>query len=391
MKALVLVIDSFGIGALPDAGLYGDEGANTALHICEALPHPKWPALRKLGLGNCAALVGHHLPGCEPAENPLASFGAMAPLSPGKDTMTGHWELAGLVLDKPFHTFPPQLPSFPKDLVRAFQDQTGYSILGNKSASGTDVIEEFGPAHMKGAGLIVYTSADSVFQIAAHEDIVPPDTLYEICRTARVLCDPYPVGRVIARPFTGTPGHFTRTAGRKDFSMSPPGKTILDHLRQHGVTTVGIGKIGDIFCEKGLSVSYHDTGNPACLDRVMSCMETDPAGPTFLFVNLVDTDMVYGHRRDIKGYHDAVTAIDDRLSEITERMQAGDLLIITADHGCDPGFRGTDHTREYVPLLVYPPHAAGMNLNIRQGFFDVAKRLAAFFKIPGRIHGTSFI
>lgn len=391
MKAVLLIIDSFGMGALPDAGRYGDEGANTALHICEAMPGPKWPALQRLGLGNCATLLGYRLPGCEPVEKPLAGFGVMAQASAGKDTTTGHWELAGVVLDKPFHTFPPQFPSFPDALVKEFQDRTGYPILGNKSVSGTQVIEEFGPAHMNGEGLIAYTSADSVFQIAAHEGIVPVDRLYNICKTARELCDGYHVGRVIARPFKGTPGHFVRTASRKDFSMSPPKKTILDHLRDHGVQTTGIGKIGDIFCEKGLSESYHDAGNPACIDRTISCMKKSTEPRTFLFINLVDTDMLYGHRRDIKGYHDAVQAIDDMLFEIIDLMSKEDLLIITADHGCDPGFKGTDHTREYVPLLVYQKQTSAGNLGIRTGFSDVADSLASFFNIPEKIHGTSFI
>lgn len=391
MQAILLVIDSFGIGELPDAGQYGDEGANTALHICEAIPGKKWPNLQKLGLGNCAGLLGHHLSGCEPEPVPGASFGAMAQASPGKDTTTGHWELAGVVLDRPFFTFPPEFPSFPENLVKQFQDRTGHRILGNKSASGTAVIEELGPAHLRGEGLIVYTSADSVLQIAAHEDLVPVEQLYEICRIAREICDDYHVGRVIARPFKGGPGGFIRTASRRDFSISPPDHTILPHLTRNGVQTIGIGKIGDIFAEKGLAESLHDAGNLACIDRTIACMKIRSTIPRFLFINLVDTDMLYGHRRDIKGYHDAITAIDSALPEIMALLAEPDLLIITADHGCDPGFRGTDHTREYVPLLAYQKAGQIKNLGVRSSFSDVAQTLASFFGAPGAAHGQSFL
>lgn len=391
MQAIVLVIDSFGVGALPDADLYGDEGANTALHICEAIPGKKWPNLQKLGFGNCAALLGHHLAGCEPVEHPLASFGVMKQKSAGKDTTTGHWELAGIILDEPFHTFPLTPPSFPEQLIKEFQDKTGYKVLGNTGASGTFIIDELGKAHMDGKGLILYTSADSVLQIAAHQDIVPVEKLYEICRTARTICNRYNVGRVIARPFTGTPGHFKRTASRRDFSMSPPQNTILDHLYEQGIQTIGIGKIGDIFTEKGLSTSHHDTGNEACLARTFECMKNNDQTDRFLFINLVDTDMLFGHRRDIRGYHDAVRNIDDALPKIMDLMSRDDLLIITADHGCDPGFKGTDHTREYLPLLTYRKTGEVKNLNIRTTLCDVAQSMAAFFNVPAMPKGKSFL
>lgn len=391
MKAVLLIIDSFGVGALPDANLYGDEGANTALHICEALPFKKWPQLQKLGLGNCANLLGYTLPGCEPIQNPLASYAVMAQASAGKDTTTGHWELAGIKLAKPFHTFPKSFPSFPRKLVNDFQEITGITIIGNRGASGTAIIEDLGPAHMQGEGIIAYTSADSVFQIAAHEEIICVEDLYRICETARKLCDPYNVGRVIARPFIGTPGQFKRTASRKDFSMTPPGKTILEHLHQHGVHTIGIGKIGDIFKEQGLATSYHDAGNQACLERTLECLEENRQQDQFLFINLVDTDMLFGHRRNIKGYHDAVQAIDDTLLDLMNAMSKDDILIITADHGCDPGFRGTDHTREYVPLLVFQKNVSVDNLGIRTSFCDVAQSLATYFKTPAMANGKSFI
>ena len=391
MRAVLLIIDSFGVGALPDADHYGDSGANTARHICEAIPSKKWPWLQKLGLGNAARLLGHHLPGCEPAHSPLAGFGVMAEASAGKDTTTGHWELAGIQLKHPFHTFPADFPSFPEPLVTAFEQQTGYTLLGNKSASGTRIIEELGEAHMRGEGLIVYTSADSVLQIAAHEKIISVETLYRICEIARKLCDPYPVARVIARPFVGTPGSFVRTGARKDFSMAPLEKTVLDHLQSNQVQTVGIGKIGDIFKEQGLDISYHDQGNAACLERTLKCMQKKESLKQFIFINLVDTDMLYGHRRDVKGYHDAVQAIDDTLPRIMDRMTGEDLLIITADHGCDPGHTGTDHTREYVPLLVYQKQRESKNLKIRSSFCDVAQSLTVFFKLPAMARGKSFL
>lgn len=391
MKAILLVIDSFGIGALPDAHIYGDAGANTARHICNAIPKNKWATLQSFGLGNCAALLGHHLWGCEPAQNPIAGYGAMMEVSAGKDTTTGHWELAGLPLDKPFHTFPVSFPSFPLELVKAFQDQTGQKILGNKGASGTAIIEELGTSHISGKGIIVYTSADSVMQIAAHEDIIPVEELYRICEIARNLCTPYNVGRVIARPFKGTPGTFERTRARKDFSMAPPEKTILDHLQKYNVQTIGIGKIGDIFKECGLDLSFHDTGNKDCLERVLDLMSKELSLNQFLFVNLVDTDMLFGHRRDIKGYHDAIESIDDTLPDLMALMSRDDLLVITADHGCDPGFKGTDHTREYVPLLVYQKQHMAKDLGIRKSFCDVAQSLASFFKVPAMAHGQSFL
>ena len=391
MRAVLLIIDSFGMGALPDAADYGDDGANTALHICEHLPGKKWPWLQKLGLGNAANLLGYDLPGCDARQNPMAGYGVMQARSPGKDTTTGHWELAGIVLDRPFQTFPQNYPSFPRDLVESFERRTGHPVLGNLGISGTKVIDQLGEKQMNGDGIIVYTSADSVLQIAAHEDVIPPDELYRICETARTICDGYNVGRVIARPFTGSPGAFVRTRNRKDFSMRPVRPTILDHLQNNGIETVAIGKIGDIFCEQGIDKSYHDAGNPACLDRTLECLKKKGEKDQFLFINLVDTDMLFGHRRDISGYHDAVQRIDDRLESIIGFMSDEDLLIITADHGCDPGFKGTDHTREYVPLLVFQKKGNPGSLGIRTGFCDVAQSLAAYFKTPAMADGKTFI
>ena len=394
MRATVLVIDSFGIGELPDAASYGDTGANTALHICENIEGPKWNELRRLGLGNGSELLGNILPGCEPVETPAAFFGVMKEKSPGKDTTTGHWEMAGLELDKPFNTFPPEYPSFPEDLVAAFNSGTGRGLIGNKAASGTVIIEELGPEHQRSGDLICYTSADSVFQIAAHEEIVPLEKLYEYCEIARELCNPLMIGRVIARPFLGEPGNYTRTKNRKDFSIPLPGPSILDHLHERGVITTAVGKIGDIFNESGITNSYHDKGNPACLDRTIGILKSPEKGDEFIFVNLVDTDMNFGHRRDIPGYHGSVDATSVRIPEVIDAMSEGDLLVITADHGCDPGFKGTDHTREYVPLLVYRKGREDRkekSLGIREAFSDLAATLADYFKVDPYPRGVSFI
>ena len=390
MQVNVLVIDSFGIGALPDAGEYGDSGSNTALHICESIKGNKWANLRNLGLGNCAELLGFSLPGCEALEKPLASFGVMEERSPGKDTTTGHWELAGIELDAPFHIFPSEYPSFPDALIKAFKAETKRSVLGNRAASGTVIIQELGAEHLATGSPIVYTSGDSVFQIAAHEEVIAVEEVYEMCVVARRLCDPYRVGRVIARPFVGKSGNFTRTSGRRDFSMPPPEDTLLDYLQAAGVDTVGIGKIGDIFCEQGLTQSHHDVGNRACLERTFSLLAEETSNSRFVFVNLVDTDMVYGHRRDVQGYFDAVSEIDDALGVLMNQMPEGDILIVTADHGCDPTFRGTDHTREHVPLLWFEKGRSGKNVGVRKSFSDLAQSIAEFYGIKAIARGVSW-
>ena len=393
MRAVILVIDSFGIGEMPDAGLYGDKGANTALHICQGISGPKWDSLKSLGLGNASELLGNKLPGCEAVEKPLGAWGVMKEKSPGKDTTTGHWEIAGLVLSEPFHTFPPEYPSFPEDFVAEFNSRTGRGLIGNKAASGTAIIEELGAEHQKTGDLICYTSADSVFQIAAHEETVPLEKLYEYCEIARELCNPMMVGRVIARPFIGEPGNYTRTSSRRDFSIPLPRPSLLDHLHQRGVITTAVGKIGDIFNESGIVNSYHDKGNPACLERTLEILKDPEKGDEFIFVNLVDTDMMYGHRRDIDGYYKSVDATSRTIPALKEAMSDGDLLIITADHGCDPSYKGTDHTREHVPLLVYKKGGPepGDNLGIRDSFADVAATLADFFGVEPYPEGSSFI
>jgi phosphopentomutase len=384
MRALVLVIDALGLGALPDAADYGDAGAHTLRSVCEAeVGHTRvqWPNLLALGLGNAAALTAEELARCPPVPEPTASFGAMVERSRGKDTTTGHWELAGLVSEHGFHIFPPSYPSFPPELTDRFEQATGYELIGNRAVSGTAIIEELGSEQMRGGKVIGYTSADSVMQIAAHEEIIGPEALYRICEKARIICDDYRVARVIARPFTGRPGAFIRTPNRRDFSIDLPGPSVLDKLQEGGIETVGVGKIGDIFNHQGLSRSYPDKGNAPCLRRVGELLQEEQCCDQLIFVNLVDTDMLHGHRRDPVGYYRAIQEIDRALTGIIKLLTEPDMLIITADHGCDPGYPGTDHTREYVPLLILRPGRAGRSLGIRKSFCDVAATLRGFFKV----------
>ncbi|MFP4362548.1 MAG: phosphopentomutase [Spirochaetia bacterium] len=391
MRVYTLVIDSFGIGALPDAENYGDKGANTALHICEAVSSVRWNNLKALGLGNASELLGNPLPGCGAIEDPLGCYGVMKEVSPGKDTTTGHWEIAGVHLDKPFFTFPPDYPSFPEELLDEFTARTGRGVLGNKAASGTVIIQELGDEHVRTGKPIVYTSADSVFQIAAHEDIISVKELYEMCEIARELCDPYQVARVIARPFVGESGNYTRTPRRHDYSIQLPEKSIMGYLQDKGVRTIGVGKIGDIFNMQGIDITYPEKGNPACIKKTLELISTEARGDEFVFVNLVDTDMVYGHRRDPKGYHDSVAETDEAIGEMLGLMGKDDLLIITADHGCDPTYKGSDHTREHVPLLFYGKRAGNSSLGVRESFADIAATVADVFGISEYKKGESFL
>lgn len=385
VKIFLLVIDSFGIGELPDADVYGDAGSNTAAGIGKAVGGAQWPNLTEMGLGNAAELTGTLIEGCPVLEETTARFGAMQELSPGKDTTTGHWEMAGIVLEKAFPVFPSEFPSFPEELVEAFVTESGVpGILGNKAASGTAIIEELGAEHIESRKPICYTSADSVFQIAAHSDIYNKDELYRLCEIARKLCDSYNVGRVIARPFEGRPGDFVRTRDRHDWSIDLPGKTLLDHLQDSGVQTVAVGKIGSIFNEQGIDVSYHDAGNEACMTRTLAIAGESVSKDQFVFVNLVDTDMIYGHRRDPKGYHDAVVVIDRFIPKLEAELEAGDIIAITGDHGCDPTFRGTDHTREHVPLLYRVVGEAASpaednTLGVRRSFADLSVTIQSSF------------
>ena len=352
-RSFLIVIDSFGCGALPDAADYGDVGSNTGLHICEAVGGAHWPNLTRWGLGNAVSLLEQTWPGVSATETPRAAFGVMAEASPGKDTTTGHWEIAGVVLDKPLHVFPQSGRAFPEFLLEAVRTEYACGILGDVAASGTEIIARLGDEHRASGDPIFYTSADPVVQIAAHEDIWPVDRLYELCRFVRRLVDPLRVGRVIARPFAGDSGAYQRTPRRKDFSIEVPGVTLMDKLRSEGVTTISVGKVGNVFNDSGFDQMYPDKGNPACLERVEALINDPDLSDAFIFENLVDTDEKFGHRRDPEGYHDAVARIDDALGKFEALCRPDDSIIITADHGCDPTFKGTDHTREYVPLLAF--------------------------------------
>ena len=389
MKALLIVIDSFGIGHLPDADQYGDVGANTALHVCEFVKKVELPNLQGMGLGNCSMLLGNPLPGLPASENPSAAFGVMRQRSPGKDTTTGHWELAGIVLPRPFRTFPGEAPSFPSAIIESFCREAGVEVLGNEAASGIEIIHRLGEEHVKSGDPIVYTSADSVFQIAAHEAVIPVDRLYEMCAVARRICDPFMVGRVIARPFTGGPGNYQRTDGRRDFSIALPEPSVLDALHGSGIRTIAVGKIGDIFNQQGIAETHHDRGNQRCLARIQEILSTRDRETFFMFVNLVDTDMIFGHRRDPAGYYNALTEIDHTLGWIAEELDDGDLLLVAADHGCDPTWRGSDHTREHVPILALRKSFKGGSVGIRDTFADTAQTIATFFGIAPLKNGCS--
>lgn len=371
-RVFLLVLDSVGCGALPDAGAYGDEGADTLGHVAAAVGGLALPALERLGLG-CL----HAIEGVRPVREPQGVWGRMAEASPGKDTTTGHWEIAGVPLDEPFALFP---GGFPEALLEPFRSGTGRGTLGNRAASGTVIIEELGTAHLETGDLIVYTSADSVFQIAAHERVVPLEELYAACRVARALCDEHRVARVIARPFVGEPGGFKRTYNRRDFSMEPPAPTLLDRLVGAGVEVTGVGKIEDIFAGRGLTRSVHTSGNEDGMQCTLELART--AGPGLVFVNLIDFDMLHGHRNDAPGYARALERVDAFVPDLERALEPGDVVIVTADHGCDPTFPGTDHTREHVPLLAFGPGLRGGPCGTRRTFADVAETVLALFGLP---------
>ncbi len=390
MKVFLIVLDSVGVGAAPDAEAYGDSGCATLPHCAEAVGGLRLPTLQTMGLGNIPGILpdGLELTGVPPTPRPTASWGALQELSQGKDTTTGHWEMAGLLIEEGFHLFPPGHPSFPEEMIATFMARTGRGILGNRAASGTVIIEEFGAEHMVSGKWIVYTSADSVFQIAAHEEIVPLAELYAGCEVARELCDPLMVGRVIARPFVGAgPGSFARTQSRRDFSLVPPEPTILDHLQAHGVTTVTVGKLDDVFAGQGIDRSKHVENNRDAQQMVLSIAEEHAS--QFVFANLIDFDMLYGHRRDSAGYAAALEETDRFLAELLPKLDKDDCLMITADHGNDPTFTGTDHTREFVPFLMYRPGNPARELGIRKGFYDTAQTVADLFGTPPMPRGES--
>lgn len=380
-RVILIVLDSVGVGELPDAAAYGDAGTNTLANTARAVGGLSLPHLEALGLGNIIPV-----PGVPPASRPRAAYGKMATLSAGKDTTTGHWELAGLVLDRPFPVYP---DGFPAALIAAFEARIGRPTLGNRPASGTAIIEELGAEHVRTGAPIVYTSADSVFQVAAHEEVIPVEELYRICRVAReLLTGEHAPARVIARPFAGPPERFVRTPRRKDFSLPPSGETILDALKKRGHAVVGVGKIGNIFAERGLTESFPTRDNEQGVDRTLAVLRTFPSG--LVFTNLIEFDMLYGHRNDAHGYAAALAAFDRRLPEILGALATEDLLVLTADHGCDPTTAGTDHTREYVPLLALGPRLrGGVDLGTRASLADVAATVAEVFGFGWPV-GTSF-
>ncbi|MEB3102754.1 phosphopentomutase [Ferviditalea candida] len=383
-RICLIVLDSVGIGELPDADRFGDKGAHTLGHIAEKVPGFSLPHLQRLGLGNIAELRG-----IPPADASQAYYGKMAEVSAGKDTMTGHWELMGLKVAIPFKTYP---HGFPEPLIGQFERQTGRKVIGNKPASGTEIIAELGEEQMKTGSWIVYTSADSVFQIAAHEDVIPLEELYQACAIARklTLADEFAVGRVIARPYIGQPGAFTRTANRHDYAVKPPGKTVMNRLKEAGLDCIAVGKINDIYSGEGVTEAFPVKSNADGINRTAALLNKDFKG--LLFTNLVDFDSLYGHRRNPQGYAAALMEFDAALPEIMSRIGESDLLIITADHGNDPTHSGTDHTREYVPLIVWSPaFRQGASLGVRPTFSDLGATVAENFGVSPAENGTSFL
>jgi len=381
-RIVLIVFDSLGIGELPDAKEFGDEGVNTLGNIIKYTGGINLPNLTKLGLGNIEGIEG-----IERIDNPQGSFGRSKEISKGKDTTTGHWEIAGLHLKEPFKTYP---NGFPKHIIDKFVEATGRGVLGNIPASGTEIIERLGKEHIETGKVIVYTSADSVFQIAAHEDVVPLEELYEMCKIARkILTGEDQVARVIARPFIGEPGNFQRTPNRRDYSLSPFGKTVLDYALEAGYDVMAVGKIEDIFNGQGISDSVHTTDNNDGIDKTIDFLRTDKKG--IIFTNLVDFDSKYGHRRNPEGYRKALEEMDLRIPDILDNLKDNDMLIITADHGNDPTYEGSDHTREYVPILVYGNYVKkGVNIGTRETFADIAATISDILNIKSTGLGKSF-
>jgi len=380
----VIVLDGVGIGELPDAINYSDQGSNTLGNMANRLGGLNLPNLELFGLGNINPILG-----IKAQNNPLASYGKLAEISPGKDSTTGHWELGGLKVEIEFPFYP---DGFPPELINRFLNATGLKgILGNYAASGTEIIKDLGTEHVRTGYPIVYTSADSVFQIAVHEEVIPINKLYEICTIARekVLVDKDAVGRIIARPFIGTGGNYTRTTNRKDYSLDPPSPTILDFCLNVGIETYAIGKVNDLFNYQGIKHKLKTKSNHEGIDKIIDTAKNVKG--SFIFTNLVDFDVYYGHRNDPEGLHNALKDFDERLPEIVNCLDESDRLILTADHGNDPTDISTDHTREYVPLLYYRKNIQGKNLGTRKTFSDVAQTVAHYFKVNNDLQGTSFL
>jgi phosphopentomutase len=382
-KVVLIVCDSLGVGEAPDAGDYGDRGADTAGHAAAAVGGLDLPTLGSWGFGRLT-----RIPGVDPVDPAAAVVGRMAERSAGKDTTTGHWEMMGVVLDQPFPTYP---DGFPPEVIDAFSKAIGRGVLGNKPASGTEIIKELGAEHLETGEPIVYTSADSVFQIATNKRVVPLEQLYEWCGQARaILQGEHAVGRVIARPFDGEPGAFFRTKERRDYALPPAGPTVLEALERAGVRTLGVGKIEDIFSRRGLSGSDHTGDNETSLDATVRFLR-EAGDLTFVFTNLVDFDMVYGHRRDAEGYARCLERLDARLPEVGAELGADDWLFLTADHGCDPTAPGTDHTREFTPMVAFSPGGTrGHHLGDRSTFADLGATIADLFGVPSVGPGRSF-
>ncbi|MGC8758670.1 MAG: phosphopentomutase [Bryobacteraceae bacterium] len=372
-RVLLVVLDSVGIGAMPDWREFGDDMPGDTLGHCAELRPLRLPNFERLGLANIRPFA--HL---RPADEPAASFGRSALASPGKDTTTGHWELAGIILQKPFPLYP---DGFPEELIREFERRIGRGVLGNKPASGTEIIRELGEEHIRTGKPIVYTSADSVFQIAAHEEVIRLEELYRICEIARdLLRGEHEVGRVIARPFIGRPGAFVRTANRRDYAVPPPQGMLLDRLAEKGVPVIGVGKIADIFLGRGIQHSFKTKNNAEGMEKTLAAMHQ--VGEGLIFANLVDFDMLYGHRNDPEGYSRALEEVDAWLPSLESALQPDDLVILTADHGCDPVTPSTDHNREYVPLLVFGPRARrGVALGTRASLADTGQTIAENFSV----------
>ncbi len=381
-RVIIIVLDSVGIGEMPDAEDYGDLGSNTLGNIAQLMEGLHLPQLEKLGLGNIAPILGIiEIP------NPKGCFGKMAERSVGKDTTTGHWEMAGVILERALPTFP---HGFPEEFIERYESAIQRKVLGNVVASGTEIIQRLGAEHVRTGKPIVYTSADSVFQIAAHEEVIPLAELMRLCQIARgMLTDELQVGRVIARPFLGETGQFYRTPNRHDFAIEPPHKILLENIQERGLEVCAVGKIHDIYTGRGITSSVPSKGNMESIDKTLEYMTKTETG--LIMTNLVDFDMIHGHRNDVEGYARALKVFDDRLPEICAALLPKDMLIITADHGCDPTRPGTDHTREYVPLLVYGPTLKqGVNLGVRSSFADLGATVAEYLETEPIFNGNSF-
>jgi phosphopentomutase len=382
-RVIILLLDGVGCGELPDAAEYGDQCSNTLANLATAVGGLHIPNLARLGLGNIIPIQG-----VPPQQRPQACFGKMAEQSVGKDSTTGHWEIAGLVTREPFPLFP---QGFPREFVHRLEESIGRKTIGNKPASGTEIIRELGEEHLRTGCPIVYTSADSVLQIACHEDVIPPEELYRICQAARRLCaGDFCVGRVIARPFTGKPGSFRRTFGRKDLSCAPPQPTLLDNVKEAGLAVIGVGKVDDLFAGRGFTETHHSVVNAECSQLTVEAIDKTTTG--LVFTNLVQFDMDWGHRNDAAAFAAGLREFDDFLPTILNQLDRHDLVFITADHGNDPTTSSTDHSREYVPLLALGPGLRqGVNLGTRPTFADLGQTAAEFLKVKPTIHGRSFL